>query len=393
MKAVYITHKPIYPKTDGGCVAMDSFLKCLLHLNTDVNHILLSTEKHPFKLSDYPEKIIEKVNPIAIDINTKVTVSGAVMALFQKGSFNVNRFHSNEMINHLNGIDFSDVDIVILESIFTTSYFEDIRRLFKGKIVVRTHNVEHNIWEGYVKNTSNILKRFYLKKLSRDIKDYEIDILQQVDGIFSITEEDTALFKQLKIKTPIETIEVAVNIPSTEIDDNAYENSNLFHLGAMNWQPNIQAVERLMRLFPSIRKRALSTELHIAGKHGDYLSNQISEGMSYHGYVDDLVNFCKNSGILVTPLISGSGVKIKVLEMLAMGVPVITTKIGAQGIKHDDHKVLIEANSDNELVEACVELINDKELRKELGTSSIKYIKKHHDIELISEKIKKFIER
>ncbi len=394
MKAVYISHKPIYPKTDGGCVAMESFLKCLFHIDMNVEHIFLSTEKHPYKDGDYPSSILEKnidIHPISI--NTKVTILGALKGLLSKGSYNVSRFHSPQMEEKINQLDFSKTDVVILESIFSTAHYELIRSLFKGKIIIRTHNVEHKIWEGYVQNTTNPLKKWYLKQLQRDIKEYEVDILNKVDGIFSISEEDSAYFKKLGIRTPIETIDVAVKIPTVEITQDSYENSNLFHLGAMNWQPNIEAVDRLMKLFPDIQRKERKTELHIAGKHGEYLSKQVIEGIKYHGFVDDLMGFCKESGILVTPLISGSGVKIKVLEMLAMGVPVITTQIGAQGIKHEDHKVLIEANTDQEIIDACVELINDKELRVQLGKTSVKYIKDHHNIETISQKIKEFIGR
>ncbi|MGB0915533.1 MAG: glycosyltransferase family 4 protein [Crocinitomicaceae bacterium] len=389
MKALYITNKPIYPKIDGGCVAMDNFLKCLLHQTIEVKHICISTNKHPFKASSYPSEL--KIDIEHHHIDTDVTPLRALKGLFQRGSYNINRFDSDDLRTKIiKELESNSYNCVILESLFTTTYIDTIRNHSKAKLFVRTHNLEHKITVDLATNASGI-KRGYLKKLAKDLKTYELEALNKVDGILSISQDDTNQFKALGLKTSIKTIGVTINTPVIE---NNYTSENIFHLGSMNWQPNIEAVERLVRIFPSIRKQNSNTELRIAGSSSDNdLKNIPEEHIYYDGFVENIISFALNNGTLVSPILSGSGIRIKILELMAIGTPVITTTIGASGIDYTNGKELIVADSDEELVAACNRLLSNQELRREIGTNAIDYIRKNHNIESISNDILEFIER
>lgn len=390
MRALYITNKPIYPKVDGGCVAMDNFLKCLLQAKFEVKHLCISTNKHPFNLDAYPTDLQDLLNIEHRHIDTDVTPIRALKGLIEKGSYNINRFHSSEfksLIEH--ELKSSKFDCVILESLYTTTYVDAIRSTNNVKIFVRTHNLEHKITSDLTNNASG-LKKAYLSKLAKDLKKYEVNILNQVDGILSISEDDTKQMSSLGIKTPIKTIGVAIQIPN---ETNEYDANRIFHLGSMNWQPNIEAVERLLRVFPKIKQFKSDCELHIAGSSVDgTYKTKPDKHIFFDGFVDDINHFALKNGILITPIISGSGVRIKILEMMAIGIPIITTTLGALGINSTDSNCLLIAESDEEIIENALELIENKGLRKEIGTNAIEYIRKNHNIESISNDIIEFIE-
>lgn len=386
MKILYVSHKPIYPKIDGGCVAMANFLNLLLANKHKVKHLTIETNKHPFKLSNYPEEVALKTKPEAVKIDTDITITKAFLYLFKNGSYNVQRFYSVAMASKIKEVlKSSSFDIVILESLFSTPYLSEIKQNFQGNIFLRSHNVEFKIWEDIKNSTNNWFKKRYINKLFKDIKEYEVDVLSKVDGILTISNEDNECFKRLT-SNPITTISLSLNV--NENLENDYTASNFFHLGGIDWKPNKEAVERLIKLFTSIKKKLPKAELHIIGKGTEELEVNSDSSIVLEGFVDEFENHCISKGILVTPIVSGSGIRIKILEMMALGVPVITTSKGAQGI---DQNYLTIANSDNEIITACIQLSSNKNLRIEMGLKAKSYISQYHSISNCSEKLNTFL--
>ena len=191
MRVLYITPKAVYPKIDGGCVAMDNFLQLLLNKNIEVKHLTLSTEKHSFDINLYPSAIKKKTIPEAVDVLTEVTPLKGLVNLFKKGSYNVNRFHSHDMVDLITRtLNSSHFDTVILDSLFSTSYLATIRNAFNGKVILRMHNIESDLWDAYAENEISFLKRVYLNKLAKNIRKYEFQTVNLVDGILTISNDD-----------------------------------------------------------------------------------------------------------------------------------------------------------------------------------------------------------
>lgn len=388
MKILYLSHKPIYPKVDGGCVAMANFMDLMLKNGCEIKHLTIETNKHPFKLSSYPEEITSKVSPEAIKIDTDVKISKALPYLFKSGSYNIDRFYSKSMKDKIiETLSANQFDFIVLESLFSTPYLKTIKNHFKGKVILRSHNVEYKIWEDLSANTSAGLKRKYLKQLTKDIKTYEMSILNQLDGILTITEEDAEFYRK-NTSTAVETIPFALKVNDSIQND--YSGVDYFHLGGMDWEPNKESVERLFRLFPEIQKNHSEAKLHVIGKGTEKL-NVNNSSIVLEGFVEKLEQHCISIGTLVTPIVSGSGVRIKILEMMSLGIPVITTDKGAQGIDYKNHNCLIIANTDKALLDACIKISSNKNLRKEIGINAKSYISEHHSFSNISEKLNKFL--
>ena len=391
MKILYVTHKPIYPKVDGGCVAMDNFLRMLTASKHSVKHITVSTVKHPFDELNYPAELRKLVSPEAVEVDTRIKSFQALLALFSKKSYNVRRFESVEMRKRITDLlHEQSYDCVILESLYTSVFLEDIRCAFKGKVYLRTHNVEFHIWKNLATNCQHFLKRLYLTKLSKDLKRYELRILNAVDGIISISRDDTSTFQSLGVKTQITTISLGFSIEETH--SNNYTGANFFHLGALNWEPNREAVDRLVELFPKIKEVIPDTQLHIIGDGSEKLA-VTENNIHLDGFVTDLASHCQSIGILVTPITSGSGIRIKILEMMALGIPVITTIIGAQGIDYSSTDCLVIADTNEDIVTACKQLATSEKLRKTIGTQARTYISEHHQFETNRKQLNEFIER
>jgi glycosyltransferase involved in cell wall biosynthesis len=388
VKALYISSKPAFPKVDGGCVASADFLELLVSAGIEIKYLTISTNKHPFNKEDFPADLSAKIAPESMKIETAVRPLEAFKYLFIKKSYNIDRFYNIDFEDKIfKELDAASYDLIIFDSLYATPYLGGVRERFKGKIVIRTHNLEYKIWDDLAGNERKAVKAKYLKLLAKDLKSYELTVLNHVDGILTLSEDDLNDMKALGVTSPIITIPVTATCSEKEHD---YALNSLFHLGAMNWQPNIEAVDYILDLWPEIRSKNTELEFHIAGIYAEneFDSNQ-AEGIIVDGYVENLEAFIENSGILLTPIQSGSGVRIKILEMMSHGIPVITTSLGAQGLSSLDGVQI--ANSKDEIIAAVYELVNDENKRRDLGMKAKSYINLHHNPKTVRATLIEFI--
>ncbi|MBI1837929.1 MAG: glycosyltransferase family 4 protein [Flavobacteriia bacterium] len=396
MNILYLTNKPIYPISDGGSVAMNQFLKCLLHAGFNVKNYTISTPKHPFEISNFPEKLESIIRPENFYIKTNVNPLDAFKNLFKKDSYNINRFYSKKFENKIiKYIQENNIQLLVIESIFFANYIDQIKKECNIKILLRSHNVEFQIWKKLAINEKFLLKKIYLKKLANDIQKQEELLIQKVDGVACISKSDKNYFK---VNFPtIKLATIPVVIESNQIISN-YENFHFFHLGSMNWKPNIQTVEILIHtIFPLIKKKLPQSKLILAGSNmpEKYKSNP-KDGIEIKGYIDDVPEFMSQNGIMLVPLMSGSGVKIKILEGLNMGIPIITTSIGAEGIdtclnNNPSKPTLIVENDFKKFSEEAIKLATSFENRKMIGQNGLKLIQKKYKIENVTQKLIEFI--
>lgn len=385
MKLLFFTSKPIYPSVDGGCFASEKFLSCLLHAEIDVQYITLSTNKHPFDLNQFPVDLVNNVNPINYFVNTDIKPFAALKSLFNSRSFNADRFFSTEIESQIKQlITTNNFDGIVFDSLYTLPYLNGIRSVFSGKMAVRTHNVEHQLWEQYAKDSSG-LKKWYLKRLARDLKKFELAKLSEIDEILSISTDDSKEFNRLGISTKITDVRVPVRMNDNPSPSQA---QRIYHLGMMDWEPNRQAVNTLVSWMPELRNRMPNLELHIAGSHSkECIQADEQNGIFVHGFVESVDVFVRTHGMLVSPIKAASGVRIKFLEAMAQGVSIITTSVGALGIDYENCNCMRIAETKSDFLAEIETLISNPSKQEEIGRNAMNYIHKNHNIDAISQTI------
>jgi len=327
MNILYITNKPIYPIVDGGCFAMDSFLRSLIRFAT-VKHLTVATHKHPFNRSNYPLDIANKTQPEGSFILTKTNFFNLFKAIITNQSYNASRFYNEEFSSKIKtNIQQNSYDCILLESAYLLVYTTALKSVFKGKIILRAPNVEYKIWEDYTRFSRSFLQRTMYRYLTAQLKHFELSAIRKIDHILAITENDSAQFKKDGIDVPIDVvpfgIEEIASIPPEILP------SKIFFLGAYNWKPNLDAALFLINeIVPELIKIHPNLELHLAGT---FMPNSLlahaSKHIITHGKVTSSSDFILNHGILVAPIFSGSGVRIKIVEALSQGIPVVASSI------------------------------------------------------------------
>lgn len=390
MSILYITNKPIYPIIDGGCYAMDSFLNSLLYCESKVKHLTIATQKHPFLLNQYPEKIQEKTRPEAVTLFTTFSGWKLIKSLIRNTSYNNDRFYSNVFLSKiLSSID-ETTAIIILESSYLLVYLHEIKKIFNGKVYVRTHNVEHLIWQDYVTSSQSFFKKVIYSFIKNRLKKFELSQLKLVDGIISISTKDALCFKNLGLTIPIHTVNVGIDQYYSNDSHLNFKANSFFFLGAFNWKPNKDAAELLIhQIFPLIQATIPNAVLHIAGTFmPDYFHGYSTNSIKIHGKVDDVTSFLLNAGTLVAPITSGSGIRIKILECLALGVPVIGTKTALKGLEESPAFCV---NSTDDYVKFSKELNSNVQLINSYKINAINYIQQFHNKEIVTNKLKQIL--
>jgi len=170
------------------------------------------------------------------------------------------------------------------------------------------------------------------------------------------------------------------------------EEHSLFHIGSMNWIPNNEGMkwfldnvwEDVCNIIPDIR-------LYLAGREmPKWLFKKESKNLRIEGEVPDALKFIQSKSISIVPLLSGSGIRIKIIESMAMGKVVISTSIGAEGINYINGENIIIADSSTETKDAIIKLYNDKELTTRIGNNARKLIATNHNNEIIIIKLIEF---
>lgn len=248
---------------------------------------------------------------------------------------------------------------------------------------LRQHNIEWMIWGRYAESLPKYHpKRLYLARQASLLKSAEKKIFSDVDINFSITKPDLVRAKELAPKGNYTIATAGVNPKVWQPDDNiARIATNLILATTYRWVHNVDAVRWLVsQVMPLIRKKIPQCRLLLTGKDiPDWLKD-------YHfieplGYVERVQPYLNKSGVYVAPLFVGGGIRIKILEAMAMKLPVVATSIAAEGIEATERDGLFIADNAEAFAERVIAHCSDNELARISGESARKFILREHSWE------------
>lgn len=332
MRVLQLCNKP--PSgSDGGALAISAVTAGLLDAGNEVTVLAIETAKHPLTEKQFAAGTGKAVEVKAVFVDTRVKALPALGNFFNSRSYNIDRFFSPGFAAALGEtLQQHTFDIIHLESLYMTPYLEVIRKHTKAPVVLRAHNVEYLLWQRQAAVAGNPLKKRYFRFLASRLEQYEKAVLKTVDGIACITPEDETVFRKLAPEVPVCCIPYALPLPGkTTVSPKA---NTVFHIGAMDWQPNIDGVNWLLEhVWPLVIAEQPDAELHLAGRNMDESwQAKKTTGVFFHGEVPDATAFMNSYSILAVPLLSGGGMRVKVAEAMALGKPIVSTATGAEGI-------------------------------------------------------------
>lgn len=370
LKLLQISNKAPYPANDGSSIAIYNMAQGFIANNVDLHLLTINTKKHFKADADVAVEFKQKSNYISIYKDTDTSPIGALVNLFTKQSYFVSRFYFKNFENNLiKVLQKNKFDIIQLEGLFMAVYVDTIKKYSQAKIVLRAHNVEHLIWERHLKNENNPLKKWYVSVQTKRLKQFEVDVLNKVDAVISITNFDKAEFEKLNCKKPIFTCITGVNVNEYQQKiSEVIKPNTIFYFASMDWMPNQEAVKWFLdNCWDTIYKTIPDTKFIIAGRGMPNNLKQLNKPNVV--VIENVTNgklFYQQHHIMIVPLLSGSGLRIKIIEGMSYGKAIISTSVGAEGINYTDNLNILIANEPNEFSQKVIKLLQEKNLQTHL---------------------------
>ncbi len=243
-----------------------------------------------------------------------------------------------------------------------TPYLEALRGLAGPRVVV-AHNVESVLWRRYAEAEVHPLRRWYICRQWHKYERFERRALASVDRTIAVSDLDADRLREDFGVPQVEVVENGVDTAHFRPRCTPRDPARLLFLGSLDWRPNLDGVSQLLdHVFPVLQSHLPQASLWLVGRNPPEWLRQrvaVTPGVELHADVADVVPFLGSCGLMVVPLRIGGGSRLKILEALACGTPVVSTRIGAEGLSLQPGQHLGVVEEVNDLVPALAAAIQD----------------------------------
>lgn len=387
-----------YPPRDGGSIASIALAEALNDVGNQVTILSMNTSKHFVRQEDLPIKLTEKIKFIVVPINTDINLNELITNLiFSKKPYNAERFISeNFKIKLKEELESENYDLVQLEGLYLCPYIDTIRQNSNAKIALRSHNIEHEIWQRAAANEKNLVKKVYKNILKNRIKRFKLDYLNKYDFLVPITARDGKQYSNLGNIKPIHVTPTGIDETNYIKDDSNSKFPGIFHIGALDWIPNQEGLRWFIdNVWVKFKKDYPQFEFYIAGRNAPkrfekYLQDK---KIVYLGEIENANKFINDNSIMIVPLLTGSGMRIKIIEGMVLGKSIITTSIGTEGIPTTNEENILIADTPQVFYEKLENICFNEELHKKISSNAIDFVNKNFDNHNIAEDLTEFYQK
>jgi len=378
MRILQLCFRVPFPPHDGGAIAMYNITKGLKEAGHEVTVLAFNTPKH-FQ----EEHVLKDIAALkTVFVNTSVSPIKAFLNLFTSTPYNLERFISSNFEQTL--IDLlqkNHFDVVHFEGMYLAWYVDVVKKYFNGPLILRTHNLEYIIWERLSQGERFLHKKWYLKNLSKKLKNYEKKYFSKFNAVAAISNEDGEIILELSPNANVQVIPPGVECHACS--DEKSSATSLCMISALEWKPNLEGLEWFLKeVWPKVHEQCPDLEFHIAGKRTpDHILKLKLKNVKVHGFVPDAASFMRKYGLMLVPLFSGSGTRIKILEGMAVGKPIVSTTIGAEGMEYLKGENIVIADTLEEWIKAITDYYNNPSHYNTIGNNGKEWIMKNYSIQ------------
>lgn len=254
--------------------------------------------------------------------------------------------------------------------------FQYVPKHYKGKVIMHTHNAEFMLWQRMGELSNNPVIKFLLKLEAKRVKRYEKKIFALSDLVYS-TLSDIELYDKSGFKTDKHKCTYHLgNDELLQLPPLSFKETEgaLSFMGTLSWEPNIDGLLWFIKnVWPKIIEKKPESRFYIMGKKGDKRIEGAAKpykNIIFTGFVKKLESYLKKTTVYIAPLRFGSGMKVKVLEGLYRGVPMVSTSVGAEGLALENEKHILIADEAHSFAQACLRLLEDQSLWEKLRDNS-----------------------
>lgn len=395
MKILFITPSVPYPPHTGGQLRSWYLLKCIA---TKGSVTLLSIgnseqcEPYSVELKKYCHEVFladpEKFQSKQLNASCRMRLK----KLLQFQPWLLDDFVDPEVLRQIELSKPEEYDVIICRFAVMAYYFLTKRKFesLLERVVVDIDDISTIVQErkikfirpGYEKLRSlldSLLLRQYYQKLNK------------ARACFVVAERDRdyVVRNGISKKTFVVSNVFEVNGRMLTLPNEVKDPEILF-CGMMSYPPNQEAVFYFCKdIFPKIRQVIPNAQFTVVGKHQSERINQLGilPGITVTGYVPSMEPYYAKASVVVVPLLNGGGTRIKILEAMAYGRPVVSTSIGAEGLEVTNGENILIADDPEGFAARCVELLQNPEKKKRIASNAYQLVKEKYDVSVFTKKM------
>jgi glycosyltransferase involved in cell wall biosynthesis len=263
--------------------------------------------------------------------------------------------------------------------------------------VLIAHNVESLLWQRYYESEDRQLRRWYIRGQWRKYERAERRGFAEATRVVAVSPEDAALVRERFGKPHVDVVDNGI--------DRAYfasvrpdrDPNLILLLGALDWRPNLDGLGVLLdRVFPEVRARHPAARLWVVGRNPPVgLAQRVAAvpGAELHADVADVRPYLARSGVMAVPLRIGGGSRLKILEALACGLPVVSTRVGAEGLALSPDRHLVAVDGVEGLADGLLRCLRDPGPAQEMARAGRAAVLERYDWDALALKLEEVWEK
>lgn len=391
MKILMIISRIPSPPDDGGAIYVYNITKYMANRGHKLVMASFISNRHRQK----PELLVPYCKLYSAPAHFKsYNIPSVIKSTLTRQPISIQHRMDIPLMDHIiSQIPDTNFDLISIEGIHSAQFLNIIKKRYPDKpIILRQANVENLLLERNARKATNPLIRWFLLDQARLMKKFEYQAMLNVDGVTAVTSVDREKFIKMLPDLNCEVVEDGAKLP--DLRGIIRDERTLLSISNWKWRPNIEGLKWFVKfVWPVLHKNHPNLHFEIAG-HGipnRFQKKLESLGITCLGFVKDVEYYRQKATIMMVPLLSGSGLKLKILEGLASGIPIITTSIGAEGIAMRPDKDYLLAETPGDFIKQTEKLLNDHELQQKLSVNGRTLIKQKYQWDKKAEILENFM--
>jgi glycosyltransferase involved in cell wall biosynthesis len=304
----------------------------------------------------------------------------------------INRWRSVAMKREIERLQRTEqYDAVVCDFLFPAPNIPDL-----SKAVLFQHNVEATLWRRQAEQASNFVKKLYFQAQAKRMAEFEAEACRKAKRVIAVTSADADTIRRDYGVSDVSSVPMGVDLaqfnnPGTPGPTGS--KSDLVFVGSLDSAPNSEAVRWFIReAFPLILKKRPQTTCTIVGrKPPPEIDAMTNERVKVKGVVQDVRPYLWGSSVAIAPLRTSGGPLVKIYEAMAASVPVVSTKIGAEGFEIEDGQNIAIADDAAAFADRCVDLLNDPSTRQRMARRALELVSERYSWESVTAQFERLL--
>lgn len=394
MRILFLTQICPYPPTNGGAIKSYNILKHLGSRHKVDVLTFIRCESEAAALSQLAEHC-RRIDFCMMPRSPALNALHAVRSLWRRQPFLIIRDWQPQM--HAKVLNYLEPppDLIYVDHL---QMFQYVPRPAPSPVLLDEHNVEWRIIERFAACDESGARRLFASIEWPKLRAFELDACQAADAVLTVTPNDREVLREKGVPgSKMTVLPIGVDTGYFKPLPRDRDSRRVLTFGTMSWPPNIDGVLHFCRhIYPSVKREVPEVELAVVGANPPPQLKRLAtqdRSIVVTGYVEDIRKASEGAAAFVVPLRIGSGMRVKILDAMSMGLPVVSTSMGCEGISARPDTEILVTDEPREFARAVVHLLKHPSERARLGAAGRALVEREYSWPAILPRLDELLDR